>query len=136
MKKYMIIAGLLFGMSGMSALAQSTTPGVPEPSTPHPPSPQATAPDQQSGSDHDRSSSDQQQYPDTKDKGSYRDQIQAALQQRPKLAGVNVDEAESRIVLSGSVSSDDDRREAERIAQNLAHGREVVDHIQVSGKGD
>jgi osmotically-inducible protein OsmY len=136
MKKYIIIAGLLLGISGISAFAQSTTPGVPEPSSPNPPSPQATAPDQQSGTDrdHDRSSSDQQQYPDTKDKGSARDQIQAALQQRSKLAGVNVDEAESRIVLSGSVGSDDDRREAERIAQSYAHGREVVNHIQVNGK--
>lgn len=135
MKKYIIVAGLFLAMSGIGALAQtSTTPGVPEPSSPNPPSPQATAPDQQGSSDRgDRSSTDQQQYLDTQAQGKDRDQIQAALQQRSNLAGVNVDEVESRIVLSGSVASEQDRREAESIAQSYAHGREVVNHIQISG---
>ncbi|HUN90007.1 MAG TPA: BON domain-containing protein [Terriglobales bacterium] len=186
MKKYIIVAGLLLAMSGIGAVAQtSTTPGVPEPTNPSPPTPQASAPDQQNSSDRDRSSSDQQQYPDAKrdqdqngqyndqnqpnqsqdednarrdrdnqdqnqapqsdhspdphayshNDSSYRDQIQSALQQSPGLSGVNVDEAESRIVLSGSVASEGNRAEAERIAQSYAHGREVVDRIAVSGVG-
>jgi len=136
MKRYIILAGLLLGLSGIGAVAQtSTTPGVPEPSTPNTPSPQASAPDQQSSPDrdHDRSSSDQQQYPDAKAQAKDRDQIQTALQQRSNLAGVNVDEVESRLVLSGSVASEQDRREAEGIAQSYAHGRQVVNHIQISG---
>ena len=135
MQRYTIIAGLLLGLVAMAQT--STTPGVPEPSNTRPPAPQATAPDQQSSPDQDRdrdrSSSDQQQYPDAQSQKKDRDQIQTALQQRSNLAGVNVDEAESRLVLSGSVASEQDRREAESIAQSYAHGRQVVNHIQISG---
>jgi hypothetical protein len=230
MRKYFITAGLLLALSGAGAVAQtSSTPGVPVPNDPHTtPNPQATAPDQVSPDDttnsdqdrdHDRTSSDQQQYPDTprdqdrtstrdrqnqpddidrdqnrnsdrdrdnqtdqnyphassrekqhpqasdndreyereREQGErhdrmndnaaygdqdhdrvsgngYRDQIQSAMQQS-SLNGVSVNDTGSRIELSGTVPTDRDRREALRIAQSYAHGRQVVDNIQVSGNG-
>lgn len=217
MKKYVITAGLLFALSGMGAWAQSssTTPGVPPPNDPGTyPNPQASAPDQispdqQTDTDHDRTSSDQQEYPDAprdrRDNGQYstdqdhqnqsddmhrdrdqnrdrdhtyqndqnypqagdqsnrpydndrhdrvndnnaygehdrdrvsgngyRDQIQSALQQA-NLNDVSVNDAGSRIELNGTVATDRDRRQAERIAQSYAHGHQVIDNIQVGGNG-
>jgi len=64
----------------------------------------------------------------------YTDQIQSALQQA-NLTGVSVNDTGSRIELSGTVPSGRDRRQALKIAQLYAHGRQVVDHIQVSGNG-
>lgn len=76
MKKYLITAGLLFALSGVSAVAQtSTTPGVPAPNDPNTyPNAQESTTDQQNQDHHwnrDRSDSaqqqsddDQQQYPD------------------------------------------------------------------------
>ena len=65
----------------------------------------------------------------------YRDEIQSVLQQQSNLAGVQVSEAGTRIELTGSVPTGRDRRQALRIAQDYAHGREVVDRIQVAGNG-
>ena len=190
MKRYILIAGLLFALSGLCALAQtSTTPGVPAPGDHNPPTPQATAPDQQSTPDQDRSSSsDQQQSPgtprhdadrnsqpsdqdrqddsarpdrdaqtpdvgqDRRDDGQspqatvpdhdrgdqydrspagYGGQIEDALR-RASIEGVNVKDDGAKIELAGTVGSSREHQQAVSIAQSYAHGREVVDHIQVS----
>ena len=68
MKKYLLIAGLTLGLSGIGAMAQtSTTPGVPTPNDQNYPNAQST--DNQSTSDRDQSRTysdqqDQQQYPE------------------------------------------------------------------------
>jgi|tagenome__1003787_1003787.scaffolds.fasta_scaffold20548135_2 hypothetical protein len=229
MKKYIMIAGLLLGLACFAQTA--TTPGTPSPHDPnyqgntvpnastqqYPPDQQS--PDDRSGDhnrdqDRDRTSSDQQQYPDTPStpdardnrhdrdsqttdqdhhdqsgdmdrdrnsgrdrqpqsdqtsrqddhdhhdmgdrndraygdadhdrdrdgagsgygQGSYREQIRSALQQA-NLSDVQVSDAGSRIQLTGTVPTGRDRRNALKIAQSYAHGREVVDNIQVSGRG-
>ena len=190
MKRYLIIAGLLFGMSGLCAVAQtSTTPGVPAPNDHDQPTPQATAPDNQgnpdrAGSDQqpsaetprqdrdgndnynadrdrqdqssdsarrDRDSDRDQAQPDRAHQApqaegqepddrsdrnyvgtdAYRKEIQMALR-RDSLNNVSVNDTASRIELSGTVLSPQQHDEAMRIAQSYAHGREVVDRIQIS----
>jgi len=63
----------------------------------------------------------------------YANDIQSALQQRDDLRGVTVSDSGSHIELSGTVPTGHARRQAERVAQSFAHGRQVVNNIQVSG---
>jgi hypothetical protein len=82
--------------------------------------------------DRDRSDSPNDYDHDRYQSSDYRDQIQSALQQS-NLSNVQVRDNGSNIELTGSVPSSHDRSEAMKIAQSYAHGRQVVDRIQVGG---
>lgn len=211
MKEHLLIAGLAFGLSGLGAVAQtSTTPGVPAPNDHTPPYAQANQ-DNQNSSDQNHTYSDQQgqqQYPEASDhrdrngnnndqngqndqsnghyepnqndrqyqssqgwrndrdrgdqdqqngpnwkqpgdhaydrsaspyisgnsENAYSARIQEQLQ-RSDLKNVSINDTGSRIILNGTVNSQGQRREAERIAQSYARGRQVVDRLHVSEHG-
>ncbi len=67
-----------------------------------------------------------------------RQDINTALKNEPTLsnANVSVNVTSDRIILTGSVPTGKDRQTAKRIAQSYAGGREVVDKLTVTGKGE
>jgi hypothetical protein len=121
-----------------------TQPGT-QPSTPPDQTPQgsqqpSTAPDQTP-----------QQQPSTTDSGSKMPQndtsagmasspndvensIETAIKQDPNLASsdVKVKVTDKKVELSGNVSSNDQKKAAEKIAKDNAGGRKVKDHIKVA----
>ena len=59
-------------------------------------------------------------------------QIQAALQQQPELAGVTVSVSGDKIELSGTVAKKEDKEKAKSVAESNASGKKIVDKIKVS----
>lgn len=134
-----------------------TQPGT-QPSTPSDQTPQgsqqpSTAPDQTPQSTQPSTAPEQtpQQQPSTGDSGSKMPQndasagmasspndvensIDTAIKQDPNLASsdVKVKVTEKKVELSGNVSSNDQKKAAEKIAKDNAGGRKVKNHIKVA----
>jgi hypothetical protein len=86
--------------------------------------------------DHDGAQDDQAQKADRDHRSDYQSQLQAALQQKPNLSGVQVNYTDTTVELTGVVPTGNEKHEARMIAQNYANGRKVVDHITVTGKNN
>ncbi len=65
----------------------------------------------------------------------YQSRLQNALQQQPNLSGVRANYTDSAVELTGTVATGKDKHQARMLAENYANGRQVVDHIAVTGKG-
>lgn len=100
---------------------------------------QATSPEAMPKSDQDKDKDkDQSKMPQSDTSaaasGDVQSQIQTALQQDPKLANANINVSVSgnKLELSGTVPSNDEKKQAEQIAKSHAGNLKVKNHIKVA----
>jgi osmotically-inducible protein OsmY len=159
MKNYVSKFAMFVALSCGFALAQSmpqqqtpqTAPSSPSASQPAPDQSQPAQPDQSTSEGKSQTSSpdampksdqdkdkDQSKMPQSDasaaSAGDVQSQIQTALQQDPKLANANitVNVKGKNLELTGTVPSNDEKKQAEQIAKSNAGNLKVKNHIKVA----
>lgn len=116
MKKFALMAGLIFSLSGMLAFAQTSSTPTQQPDQ-----------TQMSGQQSSQSPSQAQ------------DEVRKALQKDPALAQSSVTAStgsNNTVVLTGTVTSQAEKDRAETVARSASGGMTVDNRIQVGGSGN
>jgi len=140
--KFLLTLALSCGLMALPSLAQNAAAGTPNQQTPQA-SPSTSSTDQQAppASESGAISSDQNQNSmgatSAGSTSAIQTSVQDALQKDSQLAGQSVNaqvNSKNQIVLTGTVSSQDQKDHAEQVATQAAgSGYTVKNHIKVSG---